>query len=114
MSTIRRRLSAAAAAVALAGGVGLATASPAQAYDLVSHYSAAEARQLSDGINTGVDLCGAFPWYVSLPCSLSGNAGLAGQIHNAADRGCGLDVYITATGSGMSYDKAEYDYALVC
>lgn len=61
-----------------------------------------------------VGACGALPGLWKTACKMAGNASIPSEFKDAAAHGCGLTLKWRATGSAMSYDKAEYAYALNC
>lgn len=62
-------------------------------------------------------VCGAFPWPFGWLCSQFGganaNGGMEGAFQDAANNNCGIRMEVTATGSGNSYDKANYKYTKI-
>jgi hypothetical protein len=113
MSRTVRRVASTAGALALAGGVAFATATPAQAYDYSYTLSRSEVVEKKNMIDAATFGCGFLPGWAGMACSASGGA-MVEEINRAYYNECGLKVYVTLTGSGMSYDKATYDYALAC
>ncbi len=116
MSMIRR-LGAAAAAVVMAGGLTFAGAQTATAADWDGHetYTAAQVKEVVALQGAAADVtCAFFPGGWGVACSIAGALATANQFKDAANKDCGLTVSWRATGSGMSYDKAEYKYTQNC
>ncbi len=111
MSRVLRRTAALAGAAALAVGITLGTASEASAYDYSYTLSASEVAEKRDMMNNGLFACGFLPGFAAAACS---GGEMGDMLDKAWYNDCGLTVYVTLTGSGMSYDKASYDYALSC
>jgi hypothetical protein len=113
MSGTTRRIASTAGALVLAGGVAFATASPAQAYDYSYTMSKAEVVEKKQMIDAATFGCNFLPGWAGAACGASGGT-MVEEIRRAYYNECGLKVYVTATGSGMSYDKASYDFGLAC
>lgn len=114
MSKIVRRIGAGTATLALAGGL-LATGVPqASAWDGVYTMSAAEVKDKEAMMHGTVLACNLLPKGWSTVCSFAGSRATSKEIKDAAMKGCGLTVKWRATGSGNSWDKAEYEYTENC
>lgn len=113
MSRTVRRITATAGAVALAGGVAFATAAPAQAYDYSYTMTKSEVVEQKQALDTAMFGCNFLPGWAGAACSASGGP-MVEEIERAYYNECGLKVYVTLTGSSMSYDKATYDFGLAC
>lgn len=111
-TSLKRIIGAAGATAALL----LAVPAAAQAADAVNYtLTRAEVAQQAKDTQAQTDLaCGALPWPISWACSQNqANGGMRDALQDAYVAGCGLRVVVTPTGSGMSYDKATYQYTQV-
>lgn len=114
MSKLARRVGAGAASLALAGGLLATGVPPAQAWDGVYTMSANEVRDKEAMMHGTVLACKALPAGWSTVCGAAGSRAMSGEIKDAAMKGCGLTVKWRATGSGNSWDKADYEYTQNC
>ncbi len=115
--SIIRRIGATAAALVMAGGLTLVGGQTASADTWDGHRSmtATEVKEnlaLQEG---AADVtCALMPAGWGTVCSIAGAASIRSELREAAARNCGLDYSWRATGSQMSYDKAEYQYTVNC
>ncbi|WP_157236038.1 hypothetical protein [Brachybacterium sp. P6-10-X1] len=118
MRTIKKALTAA-ATLAAAGTLITVGAPVASAYNtLVNDFTNAEVNEVlrNNGEVKGYT-CGWMPWPFSNLCESmvdrGANGGMIPVFENASDRGCGVRQTVNATGSGNSYDKADFSYELI-
>ncbi|RUQ98917.1 hypothetical protein [Labedella endophytica] len=116
MLKMKSRIAATLATAGLAGAlvVGGATAANAESWDGVYTMSAAEVQEKVDIMNGAIGVCDLVPKGWGTVCSIAGNLSMNDHFVDAAEADCGLTVMWRATGSGLSYDKAEYAYEQVC
>lgn len=115
MSKIRR-IGTLAASLVLAGGFTFAGAQAASAApsgtvtltaaEVQENYAMQEA--------AGEVTCAFFPSGWGTVCDIASAMSLNNEFQAAAENNCGLRYTWTATGSGLSYDKATYEYTQLC
>lgn len=118
MNALKKALTA--TATFAAAGAMLTLGAPVASADntLVNDFTNAEVNETlrNNGEVKGYT-CGWMPWPISNLCESmvdrGANGGMIPAFEKASDRGCGVRQTVTATGSGNSYDKAEFSYQLI-
>lgn len=108
------KIAASASLAAAMLGTAVFSAAPAHAADTQSYtLSAAEVSEKARMADDFDALCNGLPGFVGVACALDNSREFQDKVREADSQNKALKVEWRATGSSLSYDKAEYEYTVV-